>query len=191
MAWIGTAGDTSEVNEEDMNQKRNGKPIEAGWYRIALEKDEVKNADWGIGLNMEFEILDGDFEGRKLFEFLCLEHSTKPEAQKIARTKLRELAVAAGHKTPDNVEDTDVLMRRPVMAEVYRAKLGKNEDTKYADPDGRKARIGQFLSVARWKSEYGIDPAPASKPDLVLTRPKSKPASRPAPAPEDDDTIPF
>lgn len=190
MAWLGTAGDTSDVSEEDMNQKRSGKPIEAGWYRVALEKDDVKHEEWGVGLKMEFEILDGEYEGRKLFEFLCLEHSRSAEAQKIARTKLRELAVAAGHKTPDNVEDTDVLMRRPVMVEVYRAKLGKNEDPKYADPDGRKARIGQFISVARWKAENG---QAESKPDFVLTRPKSKPAPKPnmrAEIPADDD-IPF
>lgn len=183
MSYLGAIGDTSEVRDEDMNQKRSGKPIEPGWYRIALEKDEVKHADWGIGLNMELVILDGEFEGRKLFEFLCLEHRTSEEAQRIARVKLRELATAAGHKTPDNVEDTDALMGRPVMAEVYRAK----ESSKYAEADGKKPRIGQFLSVVRWKSEYGSDPVAMSND----ARPKSKPASRPAPAPEDDDTIPF
>lgn len=183
MTYLGTIGDTSEVRDEDMNQKRTGKPIQAGWYRVALEKDDVKYAHWGIGLSMEFQILDGEYEGRKLFEFLCLEHRTSEEAQKIARTKLRELAVAAGHKTPDNVEDTDALMRRPVMVEVYRAK----DQSEYADADGKKPRIGQFLSVARWKSEYGSDPTPTPSPKAV----KSKPASRPAPVPEDDSEVPF
>lgn len=179
MAYLGTIGDTSEVKDEDMNQKRSGKPIEAGWYRVALEKDEVKHADWGTGLNMEIVILDGEYEGRKLFEFLCLEHRNSEQAQQIARTKLRELATAAGHKTPDNVEDTAVLYGRPVMAEVYRAK----EKSDYAEADGKKPRIGQFLSISRWKSEYGSDPMPVPA--------KSKPASRPAPAPVDDDQIPF
>ena len=185
MAYLGAAGDTSEVNPDDMNQKRSGKPIADGWYRVALDKDEIKHADWGVGLSMQFEILDGEYEGRKLFEFLCLEHSRSEEAQKIARTKLREFATAAGHKTPDQVEDTDALMGRPVMVEVYRAK----DKSDYAEADGRKPRIGQFLSVARWKSEYGSDPAPAPKP--VPSSGKSKPASRPAPAPYDDSEVPF
>lgn len=183
MSYLGAIGDTSGVRDEDMNQKRSGKPIEPGWYRVALEKDEVKHAEWGTGLNMELVILDGEFEGRKLFEFLCLEHRRSEEAQRIARVKLRELATAAGHKTPDNIEDTDALMGRPVMAEVYRAK----EASQYAEADGKKPRIGQFLSVARWRSEYGSDPAPAPKAAPT----KSKPASRPAPAPEDEDSVPF
>lgn len=182
MAYLGSAGDTSEVRDEDMNQKRGGKMIEPGWYRVALDKDETKSADWGTGLNMEFVILDGDYEGRKLFEFLCLEHSRSEEAQRIARVKLRELATAAGHKTPEYVEDTESLYGRPIMAEVYRA---KEPNEKYAEDDGKKPRIGQFLSVKRYKQEVEGVAAPASE------RPaKSKPASRPAPAPEDDE-IPF
>lgn len=192
MAYIGQLGNTSEVSDDELNKKRTGKPLEAGWYRVALEKDEAKVADWGTGLSMEFVVLSGDFEGRKLFDFLCIEHRKSEQAQHIARVRLRELATAAGHQTPDNVEETEDLYGRPVMAQVYRAK----DTSDYADEDGKKARIGQFLSVDRWKAECADEPTPGITRGTKMAPPpaRSKPASKSAPAPahyDYGDELPF
>ena len=189
MAFLGTAGDTTEVQEEEMNQKRGGSLLEAGWYRVALVEDEAKPYGWGTGLNMQFQILTGDYADRRLFDFLCIEHHKSEKAQHIARVKLREFATAAGHRSPE-IEDTTPLYNKPVMVEVYRA---KEEEEKYADEDGRKARIGQFLSVDAWKLSHAGEhmPGVAKKKAALAVAKAPIPNSSPAPYQADDDEIPF
>lgn len=185
MAHLGQAGNTSEVGEDELNKKRGSRLLEAGWYRAALIEDEAKSYQWGTGLNMQFQILTGDYENQRIFDFLCIEHSKSEQAQHIARVKLRELAVAAGHRTPDDVQDTDAMYGSPVMVEVYRAK----DDTKYAEEDGRKARIGQFMSVRKWKEQMGSAPMPGvNAPVPKVSPPPSDTASDELPM---GDDIPF
>lgn len=181
MAYLGEDGNLSGVSEEDVERANRGgrKMIEPGWYRCMLVEDEAKPYRWGTGLSMQFQIIDGEFENQRVFDFLCVRHNDSEQAEQIARAKLKAFAIAAGAKNPDDISDTSVLFNKPVMIEVYR---DKQKDPKYADEDGCKAKPGQFKSVAAFKAEQGgAAPAPAVK---------SKPASRPAPAPEDGD-IPF
>ncbi len=183
MAFLGDAGNTTEVNEDEMNQSRGYRLLEAGWYRAALAEDVAQIKPWGVGLKLQFTILTGDYENQRIFEYLCVQH-TSEEAQHIARVKLRELAVAAGHKTPDDVQDTATMYGVPIMVEVYRA-IEKEE--KYADEDGKKARVGQFMSVTKWKAEHSDEPMPG------VTKTAAKAAAPPPnnspPAATDD--IPF
>lgn len=184
MAYIGDAGDTSEIQDEDMNQTRSYKLLEPGWYRAALSKDEAQTKDWGVGLSMEFTILQGDFENMRIFEYLCVQHR-KEDPERIARTRLKELAVAAGYSDPNHVTDTSPMYGVPVMIEIYRA---KEKEAKYADEDGRKARVAQFMSVAQWKAEKSDEPLPGVT--RGSTPPPIKPVAPPPPPPMDDD-IPF
>lgn len=157
MADIGSAGNTSSVKPEEMNQSRGrGLLVLAeGWYRAALEKDEFQDCRGGKMLSMTFRILDGEYRDYRIFDRLVIVHE-KEKAQHIARIRLREFATAAGHKTPENVTNTDVLIGKPVMIKVYRAE----EDSKYADADGKKAQVDQYLSVERFKAEKADEPMP-------------------------------
>lgn len=174
MAYIpDDAGDTSGVADEE-RAMGSFAPIPEGWYRVVLFEDELVTKDWGVGLNMKFEILDGEHAGRKLFDFLCLQHGNA-ETVKLARIALRELAIAAGHETPDHVRETESIQMVPVMARVYRA-IEQNE--KYADDDGKKARIGEYKAVG------GGSGAPVKS-----LPPKSRASDEPPP--HSDDDIPF
>jgi len=187
MAFLGTAGNTSEGNEDEMNKTRGGRLLEAGWYRAALVEDEVKEYDWGTGLNLQLQILTGLYENQRIFDFLCIQHTKSEQAQHIAKVRLRELGVAAGHKTPDNIEDTQPMYNTPIMVEVYRAK----DDTKYAEEDGRKARVGQYMTVKQWKTEKANQHMPGvSKTVPNNSPPQSDPVRDEAP-PMDDSDIPF
>lgn len=183
MAYLGDDGNLSGVSEEDVERANRGgrKMIEPGWYRCMLVEDEAKPYSWGTGLAMQFQIIEGEYENQRVFDFLCVRHAKSEQAEQIARAKLKAFAIAAGAKNPDDVSDTSVLFNKPVMIEVYR---DKQKEAKYADEDGCKAKPGAFMSVAAWKAEQG-GAAPAPAPAA-----KSKPAGRPAPAPEDGD-IPF
>ena len=183
MANLGRAGNVAEVSDEEMNQNRGGGALlENGWYRCALVKDTLVTPSWGTGLNMELQVITGDFENRRIFEFLCLEHDRSEKAQHIARVKLKEFATAAGHRG-DDIPDTDRFYGKPVMVKVYRA---VEENEKYAEEDGKKPRVDQFMSCEQWKAEKSDEPTPG------LQRKKQTPAREEAPPPPaDDDDIPF
>ena len=187
MAFLGQSGSTAEVDPEEVNQKRGGRILDAGWYRAALIEDEAGPYDWGVGLNMQFQILTGDFAPQRIFEFLCIEH-TKEKVQHIARIRLRELAIAAGHKSPEDVQDTGSIYNVPVMVEIYRAK----DDSKYAEPDGKRPRVGQFMSVAEWKANHSDEPMPGvGRAPAPNNSPPPVAAAPPPAAPPDDDDLPF
>ena len=197
MAFLGDDGRLDDVNQEDVERAAKGGGgnrgmLEAGWYRVALVEDEDQMKEWGIGLSMQFQILSGEYEGRRAFDYLCIRHAKSPEAERIARAKLMALATAAGVKDPANLSDTSVLYNRPVMIEIYR----EPDATKYAEADGCKARIGAFLSVAQFKAQKkgahmpGIS-GPAKAPEPVTAAP-ARPDPQPDPEPVfDDGDIPF
>ncbi len=159
MSYLGDLGNTSDVQADDMNKGGSRKMLPDGWYRVALEEDEVHEKDWGAGLNLQLVVLTGDYEGAKHFHFLTLRHPNE-QATKFARIRLRELAVAANHPRPDDVQDTGPLHGVPVMVRIYREVPKKEKDKKYADEDGKKANVGEYLSCAEWKRTKFNEPMP-------------------------------
>ncbi len=180
MAYLGTDGNLSDVSSEDVDNVGRGQsgPVPAGWYRAALIEDEAQAKSWGTGLSVQFVILEGEYQNRRVFDYLCVRHATSATAEAIARAKLKALAVAAGVKDPDNLSETDPLYHRPVMMEVRRTP----EDSQYAEEDGKRARPNAFLSTAAYRAEMGQ----ASKSTQRQTRAPSRTASKP-----DPDDIPF
>lgn len=162
MAFLGEDGMLGDVSEEAVASVGKGAsgPLPAGWYRCALVEDEAQPKPWGVGLSMQFQILDGEHENRRIFDYLCVRHTTSQQAEEIARAKLKAFAIAAGSKAPDNMRDTAPYYGKPVMVEVYRSR----DDEKYADEDGKKARIGSFKSVAEYRAEHGSAPVPNNSP---------------------------
>lgn len=179
MAFLGDDGRLDDVTEDALASvgKGGGGPVPAGWYRVALVEDEAQSKPWGVGLSMQFQILDGDYAERRVFDYLCVRHQTSAKAEEIARAKLKAFAIAAGAKDPNNVTNTEPFYGRPVMMKVIRTP----EEEKYADEDGKKARPGDFLSVKEYRETVGKD------------APKAKASAPPQPPPSDpfDEEPPF
>lgn len=166
MAQLGDDGVLNDVTEDALASvgKGGGKIIPAGWYRAALIEDEAQAKSWGTGLSMQFQIIEGDFSNRRVFDYLCVRHATSEKAEEIARAKLKAFAIAAGSRTPDDMRDTSRFYNKPVMIEVRRE---KPEEEKYAEEDGKEARIGDFLSVGEYRAEQSdapSSPGPANSP---------------------------
>lgn len=70
-------------------------PVPAGWYKVVMDKSEMKPTKDGTGqrLEMQFKIIDGQFTGRKIFEGLNLVNSN-PVAQEIAYKQLSAICHA-------------------------------------------------------------------------------------------------
>jgi len=81
-------------------------PIPAGKYVVAITESELKPTKNNSGsyLQLTFEVLEGEFRGRKVWDRLCVNHPN-PMTVKIARGNLSAICRAVGVMQPrDSVE---------------------------------------------------------------------------------------
>ena len=91
-------------------------PIPAGKYLVVITNSEMKPTKAGNGsfLELTFEIIKGDYRGRKLWARLNLENPN-PLAVKIARAELSALCRAVGVMEP---RDSAELHNLPLIVTV-------------------------------------------------------------------------
>ncbi|MBA3936223.1 MAG: DUF669 domain-containing protein [Planctomycetes bacterium] len=99
-------------------------PLPAGKYVVAIVASEMKPTKNGAGqyLTCEYQILDGEHKGRKLWSRHNLQHPNAQTVQ-IARGELSAICRAVGIMTP---KDSAELHNLPLTVTV---KLKKREDT--------------------------------------------------------------
>ena len=81
-------------------------PVPAGKYIAAVTASEMKPTKKGDGsyLELEFTVLEGDCQGRKVWDRLCITHPNQ-QTVKIARGNLSAICRAVGVMQPkDSVE---------------------------------------------------------------------------------------
>ena len=91
-------------------------PIPAGTYLAHCTESDVgplKSGN-GTGLKMTFEILDGQYKGRRVWENLNIQH-TSEDTQRIAQSQLSALCHAVN---VIKLEDTAALHFKPVKIKV-------------------------------------------------------------------------
>jgi len=99
-------------------------PVPAGKYIAAITASEMKPTKKGDGnyLELEFTILEGDCQGRKVWDRLCLHHPNQ-QTVKIARGNLSAICRAVGVMQPG---DSCELHNLPLQITV---KCKKRDDT--------------------------------------------------------------
>lgn len=90
---------SSEMNFDANTVKPNSRPepVPNGDYRAMIVASDVLPVSSGKGrmLKLEFQILDGEHKGRKVWEQLNIQHESE-EAQKIAQGQLSAICHATG-----------------------------------------------------------------------------------------------
>ena len=101
-------------------------PIPAGKYLAVLVNSEQKPTKSGQGsfLELTFEVIEGEFKGRKVWARLNLDNPS-PMAVKIARAELSALCRAVGVLTP---KDSAELHNLPLLITVKQKAGPGNED---------------------------------------------------------------
>jgi Protein of unknown function (DUF669) len=91
--------------------------IPINWYQMQLVENEIRPARNGNGtyLLAVFEVLDGEYRGRKVYQNITLQNDSQ-QAVEIGQRLLTDIYTAIGHTTP--TRDTRVLLFKPVMARV-------------------------------------------------------------------------
>jgi hypothetical protein len=91
-------------------------PLPAGWYNVHITESEIKPTKSGNGgyVRLVLSVLDGDFEGRQLFDNLNLWNENK-QAVDIAFSTLSAICRAVGVTV---VKDTQQLHGLPMQVKV-------------------------------------------------------------------------
>lgn len=91
-------------------------PIPAGQYIAQIVDSDLKTNRAGTGqyISLQFEILDGEFKGRRVFSNLTISHTNKT-AEQIGQAHLSALCRAAGVM---QLTDTAQLHGRPIKITV-------------------------------------------------------------------------
>lgn len=150
------------LDEVDTSGRGGFTPIPAGEYMVQIVEGSVVRKESGdTMMKLCFEVMDGEFEGRKLFENLNIRHSN-PTAQKIALETLTELwrDAMGGSGNPPNLE---VMTFKPVRAKVA---VEKRKDT-----GDMQNRIKRFFPLNGAPPEQKAAPV-QSRPSTTAAAPR-------------------
>jgi hypothetical protein len=148
-------------NAEDVKPQDSFEPLPAGWYTAMITQSEMKPTKNGAGeyLQLRLDVIDGEYEGRVLFDRLNLRNENQT-AVEIAQRQLSAICHAVGVLTPN---DSTELHDKPLKVKVAIRPAGNgyeasNEVKAYAEA-GHGAS-----STAPQSQQGGAAEQPAKKP---------------------------
>lgn len=82
-----------------------GDIVPPGFYKAQISNMDLTNKDWGVGLKVSFNILEGgEAKGLTHNDFIILSHSNET-AQRIGKARLADLMFAVGVETAKSEMD--------------------------------------------------------------------------------------
>ncbi len=141
-------------NAEEYEPLGSFEPLPVGEYTVVIESSEKKSASTGKGEYLQFvyNVVDGEFKGRKLFDRLNIENESE-QAQTIARRALSSVCRAVGVMHPKSTEE---LHDKPFVVKV-RIQPAKGEY-------GPTNRISEYKAVGGEPLAAPPTAAPAASP---------------------------
>ena len=143
-------------------------PVREYVAQVVEASIQQPNSGDGYYLALTWKIIEGDYEGRQVWQRITYLHSSE-QAQTIGRKMLKDLCVATG--VAKQFDDVEVFLFKPV-----RIRLGIERDKQGVYPD--KNRISRILPLEA-KSEEPEQPA---KPVAATKVASAAKTSKPAPA---------
>jgi len=103
-------------NAEDVEPQKSFEPVPPGWYTTMITNSEMKATKDGTGeyLQLRLDIIDGEYEGRVLFDRLNLVNENQT-AVDIAQRQLSAICHVVGVLQPQN---SDELHDKPLRVKV-------------------------------------------------------------------------
>jgi hypothetical protein len=166
-----------------LNRDLNGVPAEMGFdpipkgtylaHIIESKDDTSKNDD--LVLKITWMILEGEHEGRKVFDQIMLTGSDKAVA--FGNRKLKTIAVASGHPNPNFIEDSEELHGLPcqIVVGVRTWEGAERNEVKDYKPASSKQPAAQPSPAAPPPPPQGPPPPAAA----TSTPPSAPPSAGP------------
>lgn len=181
-----------------------GDPLPTGWYNMAMDESEMKPTNDGAGkyLKVRFTVLDGQYQGRKVWEQLNLVNAN-PQTVEIAQKQLSAICHAVGVLKPGKSEE---LHNKPLKVRVGQKKaeggydagnrimayknINEQVDTAGGDAGAAAFGAGAAPGAQPWATGAaaevaGAPPAAATTPPPPAAAPVA-PEAPAAPAPAHD-----
>ena len=132
-------------------------PIPAGTYLAQVIESDIKDlaSGNGKGMKLTFEIIDGQYKGRRIWENLNIQH-TNEDSQRIAQSQLSALCHAVG---VIKLRDTAALHMKPVNIKV----TVREAEGKYQASNNVKGYESAGPVAPTQAAEAPSAPAPASR----------------------------
>ena len=132
-------------------------PIPAGPYLAQVIESDIKDlaSGNGKGMKLTFEIIDGQYKGRRIWENLNIQH-TNEDSQRIAQSQLSALCHAVG---VIKLRDTAARQMKPVYIKV----TVREAEGKYQASNNVKGYESAGPVAPTQAAEAPSAPAPASK----------------------------
>ena len=108
--------DLNGFNALEIEPATSYEPIPADWYKAVITETEEKptKAQTGSYLQLTIEVIEGHYQGRRVFERLNLKNPNSV-AVEIAQRSLSSICRSIGVNNPQNSEE---LMDKPLMIKV-------------------------------------------------------------------------
>ena len=161
MAQLGGTFDSTQVQPQEAFAV-----IPAGKYKAQIVASEIRATNNGNGqyLWFEIEILEGDCQGRKLWDRLNL-WNDNATAVEIAQRTLSAMCHATGQL---HIQDSEALHFKPMLVTVRVRPAGPGKDGKQYDASNEIR---------------GYEAASGGAPQQMAAAPVAAPTAAPAPAP--------
>lgn len=120
------SGNLSGFNAENVEPQGSFEPIPAGWYVAMITDSEMKPTKAGTGeyLQLRLDVIDGEHEGRVIFDRLNLNNPNETTVQ-IAQRTLSAICRAVGVMQP---QDSSDLHDKPLRVKVSIRPAGNGYD---------------------------------------------------------------
>lgn len=171
-------GGTFDANNVEPSAPRELLP--PGDYVVQIVESEMADTKGGNGqmLKLTMDIIDGPYQGRKLWDNLNLVNPST-QAVEIAQRTLSAICHATGQLT---VSDSEQLHFKPMIATVKTKPPGHREKDGYVHENGKnevggyKSASGGAARPAHAAQRQAAPPPAAAKPAATATPPWRRPA---------------
>lgn len=159
------AGNLAGFNAAEVEPQDSFEPLPAGWYPVMITDSEFKPTKAGTGqyLQLEYQVIEGEYEGRRVWDRLNL-NNPNTTAVEIAQRALSAICRAVGVLTPS---DSTELHDRPFEVKLS-VKPAKGEYEPTNEVKGYRAIGG------------AEEAAPTAPPSTASKRPAAAKAASPS-----------
>lgn len=153
-----------QFDNDELNSSTDFTPVPAGNYVAQIINSEIKeNKTGGNRLSLTFQILDGDYANRLIFQNINLQHAN-PEVGRIGRQQLAQICHAIGRT---GVGDSSDLHNQPMQ---IRVRIKEDKTGQYEPQNEIKgyAALQGITPVASTRS--ATTPAQTTRPAQSTTQ---------------------
>ena len=138
--------------------------LPAGEYDVVITKSERKATKDGTGayLNLEMQVLNGQFQNRRIYDLLNLWNQSE-KATTIARGTLSAICRAVGVLTPNDSSDLHLKpMRVKIKIDKQEGYDDKNKVVAYKPRNAAPAKQEPSPEMKAMQEQFGGTPQPAA-----------------------------